>query len=123
MAPFFYKYNTSDEEEFFLLGYHSRYVRPGYSNFDSFTRFYPFYYSSYKQDGSSFLGLAGLFYRWKDSKDETVTRTILPFHYYQKNEYNLLLPFYFRFGGDDMDYVSFSPFHYKLRSKNLDQKT
>lgn len=121
VAPFFYKYSTSYEEEFFLLGYHSRYVRPGSSDFDSFIRFYPFYYSSYKQDGSSFLGLAGLFYRWKDSKDETVTRTILPFHYYQKNEYNLLLPFYFRFGGDDIDYVSFSPFHYKLRSKNVDR--
>ncbi|EMO76289.1 hypothetical protein LEP1GSC127_1091 [Leptospira kirschneri str. 200801925] len=32
-----------------------------------------------------------------------------------------MLPFYFRFGGDDIDYVSFSPFHYKLRSKNVDR--
>ncbi|EMP05158.1 hypothetical protein LEP1GSC124_3624 [Leptospira interrogans serovar Pyrogenes str. 200701872] len=50
----------------------------------NFVRFYPFYYSSYEQDGSSFLGLAGLFYRWKNSKDETVARVILPFYYYQK---------------------------------------
>ncbi|UOG59244.1 LA_1737 family protein [Leptospira noguchii] len=122
VAPFFYKYSTSYDEEFFLLGYHSRYIsRPGSSNFSSFTRFYPFYYSSHEHDGSSFLGLAGLFYLWKNSKDETVTRTILPFHYYQKNEYNLLFPFYFRFGGDDFNYVSFSPFHYRFRSTNVDR--
>lgn len=120
-APFFYKYDTPNHKEFFLLGYHSQYFSPGSSNLGNFVRFYPFYYSSYEQDGSSFLGLAGLFYRWKNSKDETVARAILPFYYYQKNEYNLLFPFYFRFGGDDLDYVSFSPFHYKLRSTNVDR--
>ncbi|EKR63879.1 hypothetical protein LEP1GSC036_1267 [Leptospira weilii str. 2006001853] len=32
--------------------------------------------------------------------------TISPLHYYQKNEYNFWLPFYYRFGGDDRNYVS-----------------
>ncbi|EMY79813.1 hypothetical protein LEP1GSC060_1445 [Leptospira weilii serovar Ranarum str. ICFT] len=116
LLPFFYRYSTPDENEFFLLGYHDY-----SSDSNTFTRLYPFYYSSREKDGSSFLGLAGLFYRWKDTSDETTTRTILPLHYYQKNEYNLWLPFYFRFGGNDRDYVSFSPIHYKLRSTNVDR--
>ncbi|EMJ93121.1 hypothetical protein LEP1GSC193_4195 [Leptospira alstonii serovar Pingchang str. 80-412] len=116
LLPFFYRYSTPNVNEFFLLAYHNY-----GSNSNSFTRLYPFYYSSREKDGSSFLGLAGLFYRWKDSAGETTTRTILPLHYYQKNEYNLWLPFYFRFGGEDRDYVSFSPIHYKLRSSNVDR--
>ncbi|XDD51609.1 hypothetical protein AB3N59_07710 [Leptospira sp. WS92.C1] len=115
-APFFYKYNSPEENELFLLGYH------GYSSKDSFfNRLYPFYYSSRQKDGSSFLGLAGLFYRWKDSSGETTTRTIFPFHYYRKNETHLWFPFYFRFGGDDKNYLSFSPIHYRLRSQNTDR--
>ncbi len=116
LLPFLYRYFASEEDEFFLFGYHDY-----SSDSNSFTRVYPFYYSSRKKDGSSFLGLAGLFYRWKDSADETVTRTILPLHYYQKNEYNFWLPLYYRFGGDDRDYVSFSPIHYRLRSPNVDR--
>ncbi|EMO46445.1 LA_1737 family protein [Leptospira santarosai] len=116
IAPFFYKYSSQDENEFFLLGYHSF-----DSDSKSFTRLYPFYYSSNEKDGSSFLGWAGLFYRWKDSQGETVARAILPLHYYQKNEYNLWFPFYYRFGRDDRNYVSFSPVHYRLRSTNADR--
>ncbi|WP_241555965.1 LA_1737 family protein [Leptospira yasudae] len=115
-APLFYKYASAAEDEFFLLGYHTY-----SSNRSSFTKFYPFYYSSREKDESSFLGLAGLFYRWKDPSGETTTRTILPLHYYQKNEYNLWLPFYYRIGGDDKNYVSFSPLHYRLRSPNVDR--
>ncbi|MBM9578558.1 hypothetical protein JWG45_15530 [Leptospira sp. 201903070] len=116
IAPFYYKYYSETEDELFTLGYHEFNSK----NF-SFQRFYPFYYSSESKTGESFFGLAGLYYRWKDSSGETTTRTVLPLHYYQKNEYNLWLPFYFRFGGDDRNYVSFSPVHYRLRSPNVDR--
>ncbi|MBM9502045.1 hypothetical protein JWG44_17450 [Leptospira sp. 201903071] len=116
IAPFYYKYYSATEDELFILGYHE------YGSKDSsFQRFYPFYYSSESKTGDSFLGLAGLYYRWKDPTGETTTRTILPLHYYQKNEYNLWLPFYARFGGEDRDYVSLSPIHFRLRSPNVDR--
>ncbi|MGJ4751237.1 LA_1737 family protein [Leptospira kmetyi] len=116
IAPLFYSYSAPNEDEFFLLGYHSY-----SSDRTSFNRMYPFYYSSREKDGSSFLGLGGLFYRWKDSTGETTTRTFLPLHYYQKNEYNIWFPFYFRFGGEDKNHFSFSPLHYRLRSPNVDR--
>ncbi|AOP33774.1 hypothetical protein A0128_07915 [Leptospira tipperaryensis] len=116
IAPFYYKYNSAKEDELFILGYHEY-----SSNDSSFKRFYPFYYSSEERTGESFLGLAGLYYRWKNASGDTTTRTILPLHYYQKNEYNLWLPFYYRFGGDDRNYVSFSPLHYRLRSPGVDR--
>ncbi|PJZ55265.1 hypothetical protein CH380_01810 [Leptospira adleri] len=116
IAPFYYKHYSETEDELFVLGYHEY-----GSNDSSFRRFYPIYFSSKEKTGESFLGLAGLYYQWKDPAGETTTRTILPLHYFQKNEYNLWLPFYYRFGGDDKDYVSFSPIHYRLRSSRVDR--
>lgn len=116
IGPLFYSYSAPNEDEFFLLGYHSY-----SSDLTSFKRLYPLYYSSQEKNGSSFLGLGGLFYRWKNAAGETTTRTFLPLHYYQKNEYNLWFPFYFRFGGEDKNYLSFSPLHYRLRSPNVDR--
>lgn len=116
IAPFYYHFYSQAEDELFFLGYHEY-----GSNDSSFQRFYPFYFSSEVKSGESFLGLAGLYYQWKNSAGETTTRTILPLHYFQKNEYNLWLPFYYRFGGDDRDFVSFSPVHFRLRSTNVDR--
>ncbi|AXR66182.1 LA_1737 family protein [Leptospira mayottensis] len=114
-APFYYRYSSMSEDEIFFLGYHDY-----NSDNRSFRRLYPFYYSSKEKSGASFLGLAGLFYQWKSASAETTARRIIPLHYYQKNEYNLWLPFYYRFGGDDDNYFSFSPIHFRLRSPNVD---
>ncbi|MDV6234809.1 hypothetical protein CH379_004090 [Leptospira ellisii] len=116
VAPFYYAYDSPEKKEFFLLGYHDY-----KDETRTFHRFHPFYYSSAKSDGSSFLGFGGLFYRWKDSAGDTSSRLMLPIHYYRKNEFNLWLPFYYRFGQGEDRYVSFSPIHYRQRSATTDR--
>ncbi|PJZ68492.1 hypothetical protein CH373_09360 [Leptospira perolatii] len=87
---------------------------------ESSVRVYPFFYSA-KSDYRSYWNFLGLTGRGGDSSGATKYAYLFPFYFYSRNQFNVVFPFYFRFGFDQNDYSSFGLFHYVKRSPKLDR--